>query len=317
MNSKKANWAFLITIISYFVMVIMIGMFFPFVADSLVLGNLVCEAVVVLPVLIFALASKEKLTSFLGFHKIKFRAVLMIGLFTFLSMPVLSLLNLFTQFWVKNEIADTLNTQQGNIPFALMYLSVGIIAPVFEEAACRGAYYHSYRKSGSAFKAMILSAIIFALVHMNFNQAAYALVMGMFAVLLVEATGSLWASVLYHGFINGSQVILLYGVLGGSADAYGDEMAVSPELLMCAVGVYVILTAVTLPLAWAVLMWIGRVEGKSHILSDIWTKRKQKKDKMVTLPFLLAVAICLVVMTGLIGHILEQFIQFVLMRLPS
>lgn len=30
MNSKKANWAFLITIISYFVMVIMIGMFFPF-----------------------------------------------------------------------------------------------------------------------------------------------------------------------------------------------------------------------------------------------------------------------------------------------
>ena len=102
MNSKKANWAFLITIIGYFGMVIVIGMFFPFVADNLVLANLVCEVVVVLPVLIFALVSKENLTSFLGFHRIKFRSVLMIGLFTFLSMPVLSLLNMFTQFWVKN-----------------------------------------------------------------------------------------------------------------------------------------------------------------------------------------------------------------------
>lgn len=317
MNSKKANWAFLITIIGYFGMVIVIGMFFPFVADNLVLANLVCEVVVVLPVLIFALVSKEKLTSFLGFHRIKFRSVLMIGLFTFLSMPVLSLLNLFTQFWVKNEIADTLSTQQENIPFALMYLSVGIIALVFEEIVCRGGYYRSYCKSGSTFKAMILSAIIFALIHMNFNQAAYAFIMGIFAVLLVEATGSLWASVLYHGFINGSQVILLYGVMSESIDSYGEEMAIAPELLMVAIGVYVIFTAVTLPLAWAVLMWIGRVEGRSQILSDIWTKRKQKKDKMVTLPFLLAVSICLIVMTGLIGFILEQFIKLVLMRLPS
>ncbi|MDE5910506.1 MAG: CPBP family intramembrane metalloprotease [Lachnospiraceae bacterium] len=330
MNSKKANWAFLITIIGYFVMVIVIGMFFPFVIDDLVLGNLACEAVVVLPVLIFALASKEKLISFLGFRRIKFRSVLMIGLFTFLSMPVLSLLNLFTQFWVKNEIADTLGSQQGKIPFTLMYLSVGIIAPVFEEIACRGAYYRSYCKSGSAFKAMMLSAVIFALVHMNFNQAAYAFIMGIFAVLLVEATGSLWASVLYHGFINGSQVILLYTVLEEGVDAYSENMALTPELLMCAIGVYVIFTAVTLPLAWAVLVWIGRTEGRSQILSDLWTKRKQrmphaaghsdvkeKKDKMVTLPFLLAVAICLVVMTGFIGIILEQIVQLIFMRLAS
>lgn len=317
MNSKKANWVFLITIISYLTMVIIIGMFFPFIAGNLVFSNLVCEAVVVFPILISALASKEKLTLFLGFRRIRFRSVLMIGLFTFLSMPVLSLLNLFTQFWVKNEIADTLAAQQESIPFALMYLSIGIVAPIFEEIACRGAYYRAYCKSGSVFKAMILSAIIFALIHMNFNQAAYALVMGIFAVLLVEAAGSLWASVLYHGFINGSQVILLYGVMREGMDSYGEEMAITPEFLMIAIGVYVIFTAVTLPLAWAVLMWIGRVEGRSQILSDIWTKRKEKKDKMVTLPFLLAVAICFIVMTGWIGFILEQFVRLVLMRLPS
>lgn len=328
MNSKKANWAFLITIIGYFAVVMAIGMFFPFVIDNLVLSNLVCEAVVVLPVLIFVLASKEKLISFLGFHRIRFRSVLMIGLFTFLSMPVLTLLNLFTQIWVKNEVADVLSSQQGNLPFALMYLSIGIIAPIFEEIACRGAYYHSYCKSGSAFKAMILSAVIFALIHMNFNQAAYAFIMGIFAVLLVEATGSLWASVLYHGFINGSQVILFYTVLGESMDAYGEGMEITPQLLMLAIGTYVLFVALTLPLAWAVLMWIGRVEGRSQVLSDIWTKRKQrmphfaglpdrkeKKGKMITLPFLLAVAFCLIIMTGLIEIILEQIVRLIFMRL--
>ena len=80
----------------------------------------------------FTVLSGEKLKSFLGFHKIKISTVLMIVLFTFLSLPALSLFNLISQLWVENEVAAMLESQ-GQISFGALFLSVGVIAPVFEE----------------------------------------------------------------------------------------------------------------------------------------------------------------------------------------
>lgn len=311
MNSKKANWAFLITIVVYVGAALAVSVFFPFIVDNLVLSNLFSETVTLLPILIFMLISKEKLGAFLGFHRIKFRSILMIGLFTFLSTPVLSLVNLISQIWVENEVGAILGDQQSQMPFALMFLTVGVIAPIFEEIICRGAYYRSHCRSGSAFKAMIMSAIVFALIHMNFNQAAYAFVMGIFAVLLVEATGSLWASILYHGFFNGSQVVLLYTIFTEDADIYSEQAALTTDFLLCAIGIYLLLAAVTLPLAWAVLVWIGRTEGRSAVLSGIWSQRKEKKDKMVTVPFVLTLILCLAIMTGILYVLVAQILQLI------
>lgn len=311
MNSKKANWAFLITIIFYIGATLAAEFLFPSIADNLVLGNLFTEVVILLPILIFMLASKEKLGSFLGFRRIKFRSILMIGLFTFLSTPVLSLINAISQIWVENEIGAVLENQQNQLPFSLMFLTVGVIAPVFEEVICRGAYYRSYCRSGSAFKAMIMSAIIFALLHMNFNQAAYTVVMGIFAVLLVEATGSLWASILYHGFSNGGQVILLYTVPAGNTDVYSEQVSLTMDLLLYVIGIFLLLAAVTLPLAWAVLVWIGRTEGRSAVLSGIWSQRKEKKDKMVTIPFVLTLILCLLIMMDVLYALLPQIQQWI------
>ena len=211
MNGRKANLAFLITTICYIGLIYVLARFFPAVSESLILSNLLCELAVILPVMFFTVLSGEKLKSFLGFHKIKISTVLMIVLFTFLSLPALSLFNLISQLWVENEVAAMLESQ-GQISFGALFLSVGVIAPVFEETACRGFYYRAYQRSGGAFKALFLSALLFALMHMNFNQAAYAFVMGMLAVLLVEAAGSLWAGILYHGLINGSQALVMYGL---------------------------------------------------------------------------------------------------------
>ena len=97
----------------------------------------------ILPILIFMIASKEKLTVFLGFHRMKLGSIFMIVLFTLLSMPLITLLNVFSQIWVDNEVSLMIDSMDmGNLPFWLLYLSLGIIAPVFEEikigrASCR------------------------------------------------------------------------------------------------------------------------------------------------------------------------------------
>ncbi|NBJ91129.1 CPBP family intramembrane glutamic endopeptidase [Parablautia muri] len=318
MNSKKANWAFLITIIGYIGLLLVMAKFLPSLAESLVFNNLICEIVVILPVLIFILVSKENILAFLGFHKMKFTSVLMTGLFTFLSMPLLTVLNLFSQIWVENEVASAMESMNiGQMPFVLLYLSVGIVAPVFEEIACRGAYYHSYHRSGRAFGAMIMSALIFALIHMNFNQASYAFGMGILAVLLLEVTGSLWSCILYHGLVNGSQIILLYGAFRVNPNVYSEQAgAITFDFLLYGMGVYLVLAAVTLPLAWAVLVWISINEGREGILSCFllrrtFLQRAEKKDKLVSVPFVLALILCIGVMTGALFWIVQKIIQMI------
>lgn len=326
MNGRKANWAFLITILCYIGLAYVLALYFPMLGESLVWGNLFCELVVLTPVFLFTVFSKEKPGSFLIFRRIKLSSVLMVALFTFLTMPTLTLINLISQLWVENEVAAMMEGQS-QVPFGLLYLSVGVIAPLLEEVACRGFFYHSYRRSTSAFSAMLLSALLFALVHMNFNQAGYAFVVGILSVLLMEATGSLWSSILYHGLINGSQALLMIGVLRENPQAYSEQAAlITSDFLLYGISVYLVLAAVTLPLSWAVLVWLEGNGAGRGALAKIWRARKQrpwqgqespsragagdfptehtKRDKVFTLPLVLALILCAGVMTGLMSRLI-------------
>lgn len=312
MNAKKANWAFLFMIIAYIAAAVLASFFLPSAANNILVSNLLVEVAIFIPILIPMLISKEKMTVFLEFHKIKPGSVLMTGLYTFLTMPVLMLFNVISQFWVENEVTSMIDSYQiANMPFGLLWLSMGVIAPVFEEVICRGAVYRSYRRSGSAFKAMILSAVIFACLHMNFNQAAYAVVMGLLAVLLVEAVGSLWPSIIYHGLINGSNCLLMYFSLKIDPDVFSRQ-EVTLDTLFYGTGSALILAAAFAPFAFAVLVWIEKHEGREGALRAIWRDRKWspepymnkkgklKKDKLITVPLVLALILCLLVMTGIL-----------------
>lgn len=301
MNSKKANWAFLLIVTGAISLSLGMGFFFPALLDSLFWSNFLSELVCLLPIMVFVFMSEKKPVAFLEFHKIKPGTVCMIALFTFLSYPFITLLNLFSQFWVDNEVTAMIESLDlADMSFGMLYLSIGIIAPVCEEIICRGAFYRSYQRSGSSFKAMLLSAVIFALIHLNFNQAAYAFAVGIFAVFLVEAAGSLWSAVIYHGLINGSQVVLMYFTLKENPIAYSQsEVLITNDFLLLSVIVYLVLSAITLPLAWAVLVWISGHEGRRGVLSGIWKKRKEKKDKMLTIPFIVALILCIIIMTAL------------------
>lgn len=312
MNAKKANWAFLFMILSYLGVSVLIAFFLPSAVDNILVSNLMIEIVIFIPILIPMLISREKITVFMEFHKIKPGSVLMIGLYTFLTMPLLSLFNVLSQFWVENEVTSMIDSYQiANMSFLPLWFSLGIIAPVFEEAICRGGVYRSYRRSGSAFKAMILSAVVFACLHLNFNQAAYAMVMGVMAVLLVEATGSLWSSIVYHGLINGGSCLLMYFSLKIDPDVY-NQQAITLDTLLIGTGVALIWAAAFTPFAFAVLVWIEKHEGREGTLEAIWRDRKwspepyinkkgkMKKDKLITVPLVFTLILCLFVMTGIL-----------------
>lgn len=299
MNSRRTSISFLIAVILYFACAFGVGivsLFFGNAINSLILSNMMVEAAIVLPGIMFALFSGESLPQFLGFHKIKVTTLLAIIPFTMLSMPLISLLNLITQFWVENMAVGAME-EYGivQMPFWQSWFVIGLFAPFCEEVACRGLLYRGYEKSWGAFRAMILSAFLFALIHMNINQAVYAFAMGIMAILLVEATGSLWASVCYHALINSSQVALMYMMFGANSTAYSDAaQMMTDEILVTSVTVYLVITAVTLPLAWALLIWMSGNQERRGALLTLWRDRKEKhkKDNPAMLILALAVILC-------------------------
>ena len=145
-------------------------------------------------------------------------------------------------------------------------------------------------------QAMLMSALLFALMHMNFNQAAYTFVIGVLVVLLIEATGSIWSSIIVHIVINSQQVLMLY-MLEDDTEA-GLEMVqeaqsmLTTDDLLLVISIYLILSAITTSLAGCVLAWIAKNEKREENLRAVWKTRKDKKEgKVFTIPLLIAIII--------------------------
>ncbi len=74
-----------------------------------------------------------------------------------------------------------------------------LLPAVVEETLFRGCIFRGIKSKKMA---LILSSVLFALLHMNFNQMCYALVMGLIFAVLVVVTDNLSFSILIHMLFN-------------------------------------------------------------------------------------------------------------------
>lgn len=85
--------------------------------------------------------------------------------------------------------------------FLLSLLNLCLLPAVLEEFIYRGVLMQSLRRFGDGF-ALVISAIIFSLMHLNFVQAPAALLMGLAIGYFVLRTGSLVTGIVIHFFNN-------------------------------------------------------------------------------------------------------------------
>lgn len=83
-------------------------------------------------------------------------------------------------------------------PAWVTIISVCIFAPFFEEWLCRGIVLRGMLKHVKPTWAIIISALFFALIHMNFWQAVPAFLMGLVFGYVYYKTGSLKLTMLMH-----------------------------------------------------------------------------------------------------------------------
>lgn len=89
------------------------------------------------------------------------------------------------------------------------YLVIGILAPLTEEIVFRGAVLRSLLNNVRPDVAILLSAFLFALIHMNPAQMPYAFIAGILLGWMYWRTGSILPGMAYH-WANNSVAYILF-----------------------------------------------------------------------------------------------------------
>lgn len=116
--------------------------------------------------------------------------------------------SVFNAFGIDYSMSDY-QLPQGVFGFGLTFLSTAIVPALVEEFACRGIILGSLRKFGDTF-ALIVSSVLFGVLHGNFEQIPFAFVLGLFLGFTVIKTNSLRVAISIHFFNNFISVFFSY-----------------------------------------------------------------------------------------------------------
>ena len=306
MNPKKVNWLFLTTLL-----VEAAVMAFMYLCSDISLGIieslLLSQLIVLVPAVLFLFGTKTDPGRLIAHNRLKFTTALLVVVFTFLCMPAIIAVNAFSMLFVDNEVAG-LQSYMLSVPWWQILLMVGIIGPVSEEFVFRGVIYHGYKTSQRFVGSMLLSALLFGLTHLNFNQMSYAVLVGIVSVLLLEGSGSIFYSMLFHICINTTNVVqMLVQKAQGTIMSQEESMAYIErtmqmpykQALAVSVSVYAVIAAGATALAGCLLYLIVKKENRvQHMQQLLHGNTGEKRTKLISVPLVISVVLCLLYMTA-------------------
>ena len=122
---------------------------------------------------------------------------------------------LIPSMWIQEQIPELPNFVEQEFDTILGtpwgYLVIGLLAPLSEEIVMRGAILKELLKSEKlgVWTAITISAVLFALIHMNPVQMPHAFLIGLLLGWMYWRTGSILPGVAYH-WANNSIAFVMY-----------------------------------------------------------------------------------------------------------
>lgn len=192
------------------------------------------------PVFLFAVICYRNPAKFLGYNlRISYRQVLLIIailLFTFPFSGALGALNEwipipknlaleFRAMETAREAQEAALIQINSLPrYILSLFIIAFLPGVFEETFFRGGLQNFFtRWFGGPWIAIIVTSIIFSLIHLSYYGFLVRFALGVILGLIFYFSGNLLLCILLHFLFNGTQVTLLYFAnLSGKLDKAKD-----------------------------------------------------------------------------------------------
>lgn len=118
-------------------------------------------------------------------------------------------------------------------PFWVTILSVSVFAPFFEEWLCRGMILRGLLQKMKPAWAITVSALVFALIHLNPWQAVPAFVFGLLFGYVYYRTGSLKLTMLMHCVNNTFSAVIGRMDMFKDADSFLDVFSTGSYIILC------------------------------------------------------------------------------------
>ena len=257
-NVTKANVLFTATVLVYLILVYTIRLI-PAGTFSMNFLLIMPEIILLLPSILYMAFMRDDTVSDCGVAKISPLTTFFTVLFAFCIIPLVSFINMISSLFVENGVSETLTRTVESNSLIVNLLVIALLPAVVEEIIFRGIIFNGYKKR-NPFKAALLSAFLFGLIHMNINQFSYAFVIGILFALLTYVTGSVIPSIIAHFIVNGTSVVLSHLLVKlqktDVAVNQATEMIVDENAIR--VALFLMMAVMTLAgLALAVLLFYG------------------------------------------------------------
>lgn len=175
--------------------------------------------------------------------KLDYRIILSVILIGIVAMfgfsPLSNMLDYFSnQLGYKTSVSIDISS---TAKFFVTVLFVGILPAVCEELIFRGIITNGLKKYGTKL-AIILSAILFALIHQNLQQLLYQLFLGGVMAYIAIKTGSIFYTMILH-FFNNFSILFFAFVFGQSEQTpnYSNAWNIILPIIMAIASVFVVL----------------------------------------------------------------------------
>lgn len=303
---KRINRFIPVLFISYILLSILAGAVIGVMDINMPLWGsyLLSQAIVLLPALIYVAIHKINIIACMPYRRLRISDGLLSLLFGYALVPTMLFVSNLTSLFSTNYVQDSVQELIA-YPFVVQLLIIAVLPACVEEFVFRGLIYHSYRKNG-ILGAAVLSGLVFGLMHLNINQLSYAAVMGIIFALLVEATGSMYSSMLAHFAANSYSVILmqLVSMTSGGSELL-EQSAQAAESSMNSVPVIIaqlvmlgLVAAGFLGIAYLLFKKIAVRNGRWEYLKEQLHKgfKPQNGERFITPPLIATVAAALAYM---------------------
>ncbi len=163
-------------------------------------------------ILIFKIASKSFLSKIQASlpHKKSILPTAVVGVSAqFTTLFVLGIIiNMLPKSWVESFEQNSEIINDANQ--VVVFIVAVILAPIFEEIMCRGLILNSLRKAMPKWCAIVLSSLIFGVIHGNAIQIIYATALGILLGWIYTKTDSIYIPMLCHFAFNLTSTLLQY-----------------------------------------------------------------------------------------------------------
>lgn len=212
---------------------------------------------------------------------------------SFVNMILLAIIEAFSgnlsDFSIEDTAQQTSIVPAGNPLWldVLIYIYICVLGPILEELVFRGVLLDALKKYGNAF-GIIVSSVMFGLMHQNFMQCIPAVCMGLVWAVMAVRTGSVIPSIAVHILNNTMSAVLMVLLESVSVSSLMDMDSLMGNMLplIICLGVNVIIRLACI-IASVVIIISFCSKGNRLVEQNSYTRSRTWKYILTSVPWII------------------------------